>query len=88
MITTDTQHPAPSPIRPLEWQRLGAGRYRAEPLPGIVYSIYPAPDGVGVVFMMPGLDPAGAMRASIARYSCEHHWRERLGPRMRELAAF
>src|SRR5690554_5621620 len=67
--------------KPLPWERLGFGYYRAEPAPGLVFRISPAPDGVGVVFNVPGHAQAQAMRASIARVSCELYW-QRLFPRV------
>ncbi|MCG7605379.1 hypothetical protein [Halomonas sp. MM17-34] len=73
------QHATQQRTASLPWERLGLGYYRAEPAPGLVYSIGPAPDGVGVVFKVPGRAEAQAMRASIARVACEHHW-QRLAP--------
>ena len=70
------KHPQTRQTRALPWERLGLGYYRAEPAPGLVYSIAPSPDGVGVVFRVPGHDEAPAMRASIARAACEHHWQQ------------
>lgn len=68
----------------LPWQKLGFGHYRAEPRPGIVYRIYPAevPEA-GFIFEVPGYAPAPAMRSSVARSACEHHWATRLAPTFR-----
>lgn len=67
-------------IRPLRWLKHGRASYQSEPVPGMIYKVYPAPNGEGFIFEIPGHAPTPSIRASIARYSCEYHWKNKLGP--------
>lgn len=62
------------PHQNLPWVKDSEAHYKAEPAPGLVYRVYPADDGFGFMFFLPGSGGGQALMASTARHACENHW--------------